>query len=112
MSEPADLVLRNARLVTPAAVIEADLAVRHGRFAAIEPAGVSIMAGREERDLNGLLLLPGLIDGHVHFREPGGHAHKGTYPTESAAAAAGGVTTVLTMPNTVPFTGTREVLAS
>ena len=103
-----DLVLTGARLLSPDAE-PVHLAVHHGRIAWIgdDPRSMSF---RELLDVEGRVVLPGLIDGHVHFREPGGHAHKGTYATESRAAAAGGVTSVLTMPNTVPFCGTVEIL--
>ena len=60
-------------------------------------------------DASGCFLLPGVIDEHVHFREPG-LTHKADMETESRAAAAGGVTTVLDMPNTVPQTTTAEAL--
>ena len=54
-------------------------------------------------DASGKYIFPGLIDTHVHFREPG-LTHKATWETESAAAVAGGVTTVFDMPNTEPAT--------
>ena len=54
-------------------------------------------------DASGKYIFPGLIDTHVHFREPG-LTHKATWATESAAAVAGGVTTVFDMPNTEPAT--------
>ena len=58
---------------------------------------------------DGLHLLPGAIDCHVHFRDPG-YPHKETWKTGTAAAAFGGVTTVFEMPNTIPPTGTGEAL--
>lgn len=61
------------------------------------------------RDLNGAYLLPGAIDTHVHFRQPG-LTHKGSIESESAAAISGGVTSFLDMPNTKPTTTTLEVL--
>lgn len=63
----------------------------------------------ETIDATGLLLLPGVIDEHVHFREPG-LTHKGDIYSESRAAAAGGVTTFMDMPNTIPQTTTIEQL--
>ncbi len=60
-------------------------------------------------DASGLLLIPGVIDGHVHFREPG-LTNKGEIATESRAAIAGGVTSFMDMPNTIPQTTTRELL--
>ncbi len=62
------------------------------------------------RDLKGNWLLPGVIDSHVHFREPG-LEHKATIATESRAAAAGGVTSFMEMPNTRPATTTADALA-
>jgi dihydroorotase len=64
---------------------------------------------RETFDATGLYLLPGAIDSHVHFREPG-YTHKEDWETGTAAAACGGVTTVFEMPNTNPPTGTLEAL--
>ena len=63
----------------------------------------------ETVDATGCLVLPGVIDDHVHFREPG-LTHKADMATESRAAAAGGVTSYLDMPNTVPQTTTLEAL--
>ena len=60
-------------------------------------------------DAEGCYLLPGVIDEHVHFRDPG-LTHKADFDSESRAAAAGGVTTVLDMPNTIPATVTAEAL--
>src|SRR5439155_7493984 len=67
-------------------------------------------AAREVLDAKGLHLLPGAIDVHVHFREPG-YTHKEDWQTGTAAAAMGGVTTVFDMPNVDPPTGTPEALA-
>ena len=64
---------------------------------------------QETVDLDGAYILPGVIDEHVHFREPGLTA-KADFHTESLAAAAGGVTTILDMPNTLPTTTTPEAL--
>ncbi len=63
----------------------------------------------ETVDATGCLVLPGIIDDHVHFREPG-LTHKADMASESRAAAAGGVTSYLDMPNTVPQTTTLEAL--
>ena len=65
---------------------------------------------RETLDATGLHVLPGAIDDHVHFRDPG-YPHKEDFATGTAAAAFGGVTTVFDMPNTIPPTGTAKVLA-
>lgn len=66
-----------------------------------------VIPADEETDAEGCYLLPGIIDEHVHFRDPG-LTHKADMSSESRAAAAGGVTTVLDMPNTVPQTVTPE----
>jgi dihydroorotase len=60
-------------------------------------------------DATGLLLIPGVIDDQVHFREPG-LTHKGEVATESRAAVAGGITTYMEMPNTNPQTTTQDAL--
>ena len=66
---------------------------------------------RETLDATGLHVLPGAIDVHVHFRDPG-YPHKEDFASGTAAAAFGGVTTVFDMPNTIPPTGTPEILAA
>jgi dihydroorotase len=65
--------------------------------------------GAETIDATGMLVLPGVIDDQVHFREPG-LTHKGDFASESAAAVAGGITSVMEMPNTVPQTITMDLL--
>ena len=66
---------------------------------------------RETLDAKGMHVLPGAIDVHVHFRDPG-YPHKEDFASGTAAAAFGGVTTVFDMPNTIPPTGTPEILAA
>jgi len=75
----------------------------------IEAVEDELTAESDERvvDAAGKLLLPGAIDAHVHFREPG-YSHKETWKTATKSAAAGGVTTVVDMPNTEPPTTTGE----
>ena len=75
----------------------------------IEQVATGLSAAPDERviDADGRLLLPGAIDAHVHFREPG-FSHKETWTTGTRSAAAGGVTTVIDMPNTLPATTTGE----
>ena len=68
-------------------------------------------SARETLDASGLHVLPGAIDVHVHFRDPG-YPHKEDFESGTAAAAFGGVTTVFDMPNTIPPTGTAETLAA
>jgi len=100
------LLFRNAEVVTDGTRRVADVLVRDGRIA--EVGSVAGGADREV-DATGKLLLPGLIDDQVHFREPG-LTHKGEIATESRAAVAGGVTSFMEMPNTVPNAISRERL--
>jgi allantoinase len=104
-----DLVIRGGRIVSPDRIIEASVAIAGEHIVAVGHDDVMPPAAREMR-ADGLHLLPGAIDSHVHFRDPG-YPHKETWASGSAAAACGGVTTVFDMPNTKPPTGTREALA-
>ncbi|MES2883496.1 MAG: dihydroorotase [Pseudomonadota bacterium] len=103
------MLIVNARLINEGAITEGDLLIRNGR---IEKIAGSITAppGTVVHDARGKLLMPGMIDDQVHFREPG-LTHKGHLASESAAAAAGGITSFMEMPNTIPNTVTRQVLA-
>ncbi len=105
-----DLLITNARLVNEGEIKDADVSIKGER---IEQIGSGIKAGEkvEVLDADGMLLLPGMIDDQVHFREPG-LTNKGDMATESAAAVAGGVTSFMDMPNTNPQTTTREALAA
>ncbi len=100
MSETADLVITNGTVVTETATFEASLAARDGVITAIGAAS-EMPPAAETIDASGLHILPGIIDVHVHFREPG-MTHKEDWATGSRAAAMGGVTTVFEMPNTNP----------
>src|SRR3954447_8312187 len=102
-----DLVIANGTVVNSTGRRQADIGVRAGQVAAIEPRGTLIGTAIEEIDANGQYVLPVLIDGHVHFREPG-LEHEETWLTGTRAAVMGGVTTVLDMPNTIPPTDTVE----
>jgi len=86
--------------VTPREVFAADIAISGARIGRLLAPGETCIA-EKVIDAGGLYVLPGLIDAHVHLREPG-LAHKETIATGTRAAACGGVTTVLDMPNTVP----------
>ena len=107
MTNQATLII-NAAIVNEGKITEEDVLIKNGR---IETIGVNISApnGLEVIDANGKLLLPGLIDDQVHFREPG-LTHKGGIRSESMAAIAGGVTSFMDMPNVDPPTLTRELL--
>ena len=96
----ADLVIKGGHVVDERDAVRAGLAVTDGVIVAVADEA-ALPPAREVVDAAGLHLLPGVIDDHVHFREPG-MAHKETWATGSAAAAAGGVTTVFEMPNTDP----------
>jgi len=102
-----DLILRNGTLITGAASFAADLAVVNGKIAEI--GSLASADALEILDVSGLAVLPGIVDTQVHFREPG-MEHKEDIQTGTQSAVAGGVTTVLEMPNTVPPTVTRESL--
>ena len=106
----ADLVIRNGSIVSHDAVIAASVAIKDGRVLSV---GVeeAMPPARETFDAAGLHVLPGAIDIHVHFRDPG-YPAKEDWATGTAAAAFGGVTTVFDMPNTIPPTGNAEVLAA
>ena len=104
-----DLVVRNGTLVTPRATYLADVGIRGGRIAAIVAPGELTSQAGQLIDASGLHVLPGVIDGHVHFREPG-LEYKEDFGTGSRAAVMGGVTTVLEMPNTIPPTATAELV--
>ena len=98
----------NATAVNEAQVFETDVLIRGGRIEKIG-ADLSHEAADQVIDASGLHLLPGMIDGQVHFREPG-QAHKATFRSESRAAVAGGTTSVMDMPNNQPPITTRERL--
>jgi dihydroorotase len=100
----SDILILNGRLVDPASGLdtERDVLLRHGRVAAVEePGGFKGVKAKETIDASGMIVAPGLVDVHVHLREPG-QTYKESIATGTAAAAAGGFTSVVAMPNTVP----------
>lgn len=105
-----NLLIRNARLVNEGCEWEADLLVHNGRIERIDRC-ISARPDVRVIDANGQYLLPGMIDDQVHFRDPGA-PHKGTFLSESRAALAGGVTSVMDMPNTQPPTLDLEALVA
>jgi dihydroorotase len=109
MTQPFDLAIAGGTIATHERLFAADIGIRGEEIAAIAAPG-TLGPARETLDARGLHILPGAIDVHVHFRDPG-MAHKEDWDTGTAAAAIGGVTTVFEMPNTVPPTGTPEALA-
>ena len=105
-----DLLIKNALLVNEGATIETDVLIRGDRIEKIA-ADISATDMTDIIDAAGNYLIPGMIDDQVHFREPG-LTIKGDIATESAAAAAGGITSFMDMPNVNPLTVTREALAA
>ena len=97
-----DLILTGGTVVNETASDLADVAITGGRVSAIGKPG-SLGEAAEVVNVTGLHLIPGVIDMHVHFREPG-YTHKEDWETGTQAAAMGGVTTVFEMPNTHPPT--------
>lgn len=104
-------VVRGGRVVDPAAGLDAraDVLIRDGIVAMVGASDRH--EGGRTIDATGLVVAPGLIDVHVHLRQPG-HAHKETVETGTAAAAAGGFTTVYCMPNTEPALDRPAVIRS
>jgi dihydroorotase len=101
------ILIKNALMVNEGQRREGDLLIEQGRIAQI---GADISAaGAEVLDAQGQLLMPGMIDDQVHFREPG-LTHKADITSESRAAVAGGITSFMDMPNTNPQTLTLEAL--
>ncbi|HLI02883.1 MAG TPA: dihydroorotase [Terracidiphilus sp.] len=105
------IIVRNGHLVDPAAGVDSarDILLKDGLVAEIASPGKLNHAGDAEiLDAAGLIVAPGLIDIHVHLREPG-QTYKETIATGTAAAAAGGFTSVAAMPNTVPVNDSPEL---
>ncbi|BCX04720.1 MAG: dihydroorotase [Candidatus Roseilinea sp.] len=97
------VLIRNGQIVSSAGVRRADILIEGERIAEVRDAalGQPPVADYQTLDASGLLIFPGLIDVHVHLRQPGGE-HKEDFYTGTCAALAGGVTTVFAMPNTSP----------
>lgn len=108
-SQNSSLLIKGGHVIDPAAKINApmDLLLRDGRVAEIALPGKTKGSADEKFDARGLIVSPGFIDLHVHLREPG-QGYKETIATGTAAAAAGGFTSVCTMPNTAPVVDTPE----
>ena len=113
MENEKNEIMRNTYLIKQATLVNegkqtvADVLIQDGIITKI--ANQIEANGVEEIDATGKYLIPGCIDDQVHFREPG-LTHKANIGTESAAAVAGGITTFMEMPNTVPNTLTQELL--
>ena len=102
------ILIANAKIVSDGSTKDGDVFIKEGR---IERIGSDLAARSADivLDAGGKVLLPGLIDDQVHFREPG-MTHKGDIASESAAAVAGGITGYMDMPNTQPPTTTARLL--
>jgi len=103
------LLIRNGRLIDPAAKIDAvmDVLLRDGRVAELAPPGKTKSTAHDKFEARGLIVAPGFIDIHVHLREPG-QSYKESIATGTASAAAGGFTSVCCMPNTQPIIDSPE----
>lgn len=100
-------LIKNARIVNEGKTLEGDVLIGNGRIVRIDP-NISHPSATVV-DAEGSYLIPGMIDDQVHFREPG-LMHKADLHTESRAAVAGGITSFMEMPNTIPNTLTQELL--
>ena len=105
-----DLLVRGRRVVTPEGVRPAAIHVRAGRIERVAPLDEPLPAGARGIDAGDSVVMPGVVDTHVHVNEPGRTEWEG-FATATRAAAAGGVTTLVDMPlNSIPATTTREAL--
>lgn len=102
-------LIKHATLVNEGKLYVSDLRIENQYIAEIGP-DLSARPNETVIDAQGMWLMPGMIDDQVHFREPG-LTHKGSIASESAAAAAGGITSFMEMPNVSPSTTTRQALA-
>src|SRR5437667_4801189 len=111
-NEGRSLLIRGGRVIDPTQRLDAerDLLLRDGRVSQIAERGKIRGSADETFDARGLVVAPGFIDLHVHLREPG-QAHKESIASGTAAAAAGGFTSVCAMPNTSPVNDSPEITA-
>ncbi|GHB74275.1 allantoinase [Streptomyces cirratus] len=110
MSDDVELVLRSTRVITPEGTRAASVAVAAGKIVAVLPHEAEVPAGARLEDFGDDVLLPGLVDTHVHVNDPGRTEWEGFW-TATRAAAAGGITTIVDMPlNSLPPTTTVENL--
>ena len=111
-AKSTSLLIRRGRVVDPSMRMdgEFDVLLRDGRVAEVGPRNKLRGGADESIDAKGLIVAPGFIDLHVHLREPG-QGHKETIATGTAAAAAGGFTSVCPMPNTSPVADSAEIIS-
>ena len=103
------ILIRNAKIVNEGTIFEGDVLIENQFIAEIASKISAKSSSTKIIDAEGNYLIPGIIDDQVHFREPG-LTHKGTIFTESRAAVAGGITSFIEQPNTVPNATTQELL--
>jgi dihydroorotase len=102
-------LIKSIQVVNEGTIQTADVLIKQGRIENISPRSIPVDSSYIEINGEGKFLFPGCIDDQVHFREPG-LTHKATIATESKAAVAGGVTSYMEMPNTIPNALTQELL--
>ena len=103
------VLIKNAQIVNEGTITSGDVLIEGDRIAEIAPTISVKNTDTKVIDADGFYLIPGMIDDQVHFREPG-LTHKATIKTESRAAVAGGITSFIEMPNTVPQATTIDLL--
>lgn len=107
-NEIVNYLLKNGTIINEGRIFTSDILIKEDRIEKIVGI-IENNCGAVEIDASGKLIIPGCIDDQVHFREPG-LTHKGTIFSESRAAVAGGITSFMEMPNTVPNALTQELL--
>ena len=103
------ILIRNAKLVNEGKTLKKEVLIKGEYIVKIEDTIKNYPENARIIDANNNFLIPGVIDDQVHFREPG-LTHKATIKTESKAAVAGGITSFIEMPNTIPQATTQEIL--
>lgn len=104
------MIIKNASVLNEEGVLERKhIVVQDGVISKIQDAAEAVEEAGESVEADGKLLIPGLIDMHVHLREPG-FEHKETIETGARSAAKGGFTTIACMPNTRPVTDSAEIV--
>ena len=103
------ILIKNANIVNEGSIFQGDVLIENDIIAEVSNSISAKTSDTKIIDADGQYLLPGMIDDQVHFREPG-LTHKADIETESKAAVAGGITTFIEMPNTIPQATTIELL--
>lgn len=104
-----ELYIKNCKLITPEGLIQGSLGIKDGKIHEVITGHDEVISSEKVIDAENRYVIPGLIDSHVHFRTPG-LSHKEDWLHGSKAAIAGGITTVIDMPNTDPYTSTIKSL--